>query len=86
MLSERERRILADIEARLSVHDPRFVARMRSRRRRRVTVLPLILLGAGGLSAAFVLAALWNVTGAITVTTGGVITVLAGVAWRRYRR
>ena len=83
MLSERERRILADIESHLSVHDPRFAARMRSPRRARVRVLILVLLTAWWLSAILVLAALWDVTGALAVAAA---VTLVGVTWRLYRR
>ena len=83
MLSERERRILADIESHLSVHDPRFAARMRSPRRARVRALVLVLLGAWWVSATFVLAALWDVVGAITVAAA---VTLAGATWRLYQR
>ena len=84
MLSDRERRILAQIESHFSVHDPRFAARMRSPRRTRQTAFLLVALGAWWLSATLVLAALWNVPGAVAVATA---VMLAGVVtWRRYRR
>ena len=83
-LSERERRILADIETHLNVHDPRFAARMRSRRRSRDHIWLPVALGAWWASTTVVLAARWDALGAITVAAIGV--TLAGVTWRLYRR
>ncbi len=82
MFSERERRILADIESQLSVHDPRFAARMRSPRRPHFQALLLVFLVAWWLTATLVLAALWDAAGAVTVA---VVTALASLAWRLYR-
>ena len=79
MLSERDRRQLEEIEARLRAEDPAFAAQMRAPRRPRRAALLLVFVIAWWTVAMPVLAARWSLIGALMLAA--VLTAVAALYW-----
>lgn len=80
MLSQEDRQRLEEIERQLLNDDPRFVARMRSQRRRRFDAATLVLV------------LFWVAAATVAISSGSVLVMIALAAivaieagWRIYR-